>query len=126
MTSARSGTLMASYRYYNLTNLTSNQVDIGGVLPGDKPGVPKALTPRPQSRGFWSSASPPTSSTSLTNDFHYSYLRNFWQWKGANAPAQVAGASGAIEPLGESFDDRTFAVQRECTEHPYSYLGRQG
>ena len=41
-------------------------------------------------------------STSLTNDFHYSYLRNFWQWKGANAPAQVAGAAGAIEPLGES------------------------
>ena len=40
--------LMASYRYYSFTNLTSNQVDIGGVLPGDTLGVPKALTPRPQ------------------------------------------------------------------------------
>src|SRR3984885_5640823 len=45
--------LMASYRYYTLTNLTSNQVDIGGVLPGDTLGVPKAVTPRPQSPWFF-------------------------------------------------------------------------
>ena len=30
-------------------------------------------------------------SSSLTNDFHYSYLRNYWQWKDDNAPAQVSG-----------------------------------
>jgi hypothetical protein len=94
--------LMASYRYYSLTNLTSNQVDIGGVLPGDTLGVPKALTPRPQSPWFFVVGLTTNISSSLTNDFHYSYLRNFWQWKGANAPAQVAGAAGAIEPLGES------------------------
>jgi hypothetical protein len=93
---------MGSYRYYNLTNLTSNQVDIGGVLPGDKLGVPKALTPRPQDPWFLVFGVTTNISTSLTNDFHYSYLRNFWQWKGANAPAQVSGAAGAIEPLGES------------------------
>ena len=45
--------LMASYRYYNLTNLTSNQVDIGGVLAGDTIGVPKAVTPRPQAPWFF-------------------------------------------------------------------------
>ena len=66
----------------------------------------RSASPRPwrlgrSNRGFSLSASPPTYS-SLTNDFHYSYLRNFWQWKGANAPAQVSGAAGAIEPLGES------------------------
>ena len=94
--------LMASYRYYSFTNLTSNQVDIGGVLPGDTPGVPKALTPRPQSPWFLAVGLTTNISTTLTNDFHYSYVRNFWQWKGANAPAQVAGAAGAIEPLGES------------------------
>ena len=94
--------LMASYRYYSLTNLTSNQVDIGGVLPGDTLGVPKALTPRPQSPWFFVVGLTTNISTTLTNDFHYSYVRNFWQWKGANAPAQVAGAAGAIEPLGES------------------------
>ena len=40
-------------------------------------------------------------SSTLTNDFHYSYLRNYWQWKDNAAPPQVAGAGGAIEPLGE-------------------------
>ncbi len=94
--------LMASYRYYSLTNLTSNQVDIGGVLPGDTLGVPKALTPRPQSPWFFVVGMTTNISTTLTNDFHYSYTRNSWQWKGANAPAQVTGAAGAIEPLGES------------------------
>jgi hypothetical protein len=94
--------LMMSYRYYSFTNLTSNQADIGGVLPGDTLGVPKALTPRPQQPWYFVVGLTTNISSSLTNDFHYSYLRNFWQWKGANAPPQVAGAAGAIEPLGES------------------------
>ena len=94
--------LMASYRYFKLTNLTSNQVDIGGVISGDKMGVPTALTPRPQQPWFFVVGLTTNISSSLTNDFHYSYLRNFWQWKGAAAPPQVTGAGGAIEPLGES------------------------
>jgi hypothetical protein len=94
--------VMASYRYYELTNLTSNQVDIGGVLPGDKMGVPVAVTPRPQQPWFFVTGVTTNISSSLTNDFHYSYLRNFWQWKGAGAPPQVVGANGALEPLGES------------------------
>ena len=94
--------LMASYRYYNLKNLTSNQVDIGGVLNGDKIGVPTALTPRPQEPWFFVVGLTTNISSSLTNDFHYSFLHNFWQWKGAGAPPQVAGAAGAIEPLGEN------------------------
>jgi hypothetical protein len=94
--------LMLSYRYYNLQSLTNNQVDIGGVLPGDKMGVPTAVTPRPQDPWFFVTGLTTNISTSLTNDFHYSYLRNAWQWHGAGAPAQVAGAGGAIEPLGES------------------------
>jgi Carboxypeptidase regulatory-like domain len=94
--------LMASYRYYSLTNLTSNQVDIGGALSGDTVGVPKAVAPRPQSPWFLVIGMTTNISSSLTNDFHYSYLRNFWQWKGAGAPPQVSGAAGAIEPLGES------------------------
>jgi hypothetical protein len=94
--------LMASYRYYSFTNLTSNQVDIGGALPGDTLGVPKALAARPQQPWYFVVGLTTNISSSLTNDFHYSYLRNFWQWKGAGAPPQVPGAGGAIEPLGES------------------------
>ena len=94
--------LTASYRYYKIANLTSNQVDIGGQLPGAKFGVPTAVTPRPQDPWYFVVGLTTNINTSLTNDFHYSYLRNFWQWKGAGAPPQVAGAGGAIEPLGES------------------------
>jgi hypothetical protein len=94
--------LMMSYRYYNLQNLTSNQVDIGGALAGDTMGVPKAVTPRPQQPWYFVTGITTNISSSLTNDFHYSYLRNFWQWKGAGAPPQVTGAGGVIEPLGEN------------------------
>ena len=94
--------MMASYRYYNFQNLTSNQVDIGGILPGDTLGTPAAVAPRPQQPWYFVVGVTTNISSSFTNDFHYSYLRNFWQWKGAGAPPQVAGAGGAIEPLGES------------------------
>ena len=94
--------VMASYRYFELSNVTSNQVDIGGVLAGDKMGVPAAVTPRPQRPWFFVVGVTTNISSSLTNDFHYSYLRNYWQWFGAGAPPQVAGAGGALEPLGES------------------------
>jgi hypothetical protein len=94
--------LMSSYRYYRLNNLTNNQVDIGGVLGTDKVGTPTALTPRPQTPWFFVIGLTTNISSSLTNDFHYSYTRNNWVWKGAGAPPQVAGSSGAIEPLGES------------------------
>jgi hypothetical protein len=93
---------MASYRYYRLNNLTSNQVDIGGVLPGDKIGYPVAVTPRPQTPWFLVIGVTTNISSSLTNDFHYNYLRNNWVWKGAGAPPQISGAGGVIEPLGES------------------------
>jgi hypothetical protein len=94
--------VMASYRYYRFINLTSNQVDIGGVLPGDHVGVPTAVAPRPQEPWYLVIGVTTNISSSLTNDFHYSFLRNYWNWQDDNAPAQIAGASGAIEPLGEN------------------------
>ena len=94
--------LMASYRFYNFKDLTSNQVDIGGVLPGDKMGVATAVAPRPQEPWYIVTGVTTNISSSLTNDFHYSFLRNYWNWKDDFAPAQVNGAGGAIEPLGEN------------------------
>ena len=42
----------ATYRYYALATLTTNQIDIGGALPGDKLGVPTSRAPRPQKPDF--------------------------------------------------------------------------
>jgi hypothetical protein len=94
--------VMASYRFYRFEDLTSNQVDIGGALPGDKMGVPTAVAPRPQEPWYLVTGVTTNISANLTNEFHYSFLRNYWNWQDANAPAQVPGAGGAIEPMGEN------------------------
>ena len=92
-----------SYRDYKLVNLTSNQVDIGGGLPGDKLGVPTAVAPRPQQPSIWTSGMTTTINASTTNSFVFSYLRQFWQWGSANGPAQPGlGLGGALEIGGES------------------------
>ncbi len=93
--------VMASYRYYKLSQLTSNQVDIGGLLAGDKLGTPTAVAPRPQQPWYLVAGVTTNISTSLTNDFHFSYLRNFWQWKDGGDAPQVSGYGGAVEPQGE-------------------------
>ena len=41
-------------------------------------------------------------SPSTTNDFHFSYLKNWWQWATSAAPPQLAGLGGALEIGGES------------------------
>jgi len=97
--------LMASYRYYNFQNQTSNQVDIGGAFSGDTLGTPKATAPRPQEPWFFVVGLTTNISSTVTNDFHYSYLRNFWQWKDDLSVPTAQGfpsAGGVIEPLGES------------------------
>ena len=91
---------MTSYRYFKLTKATTNQVDIGGVL-GGAIGVPTALANRPQDPWYFVAGLTTNISSTFTNDFHYSYLRNVWSWNDANAPAQLSGLGGALEPFGE-------------------------
>lgn len=93
--------LMASYRNYKLANLTSNQVDIGGYFSGDTVGQAVATDPRPQTPWYFVTGLTTNISSSLTNNFHYSYLRNYWSWNDSGAPAP-AGLGAALEPGGES------------------------
>src|ERR1700728_4393678 len=92
----------ASYRYYKLTQLADEQYDIGGFFPGDTLGKPAALATRPQQPSYFVTGLTTSITANLTNDFHYSYLRNFWQWGDDNAPPQIAGLGGAMEPGGEN------------------------
>jgi hypothetical protein len=91
----------ATYRYTTVTNLTNNQVDIGGLLGGSL-GQPLATAPRVQKPSFWvlglTSAIKPT----ITNDFKWNYARNFWQWFTLGDPPQLAGLGGAVEIAGET------------------------
>ncbi len=93
---------MASYRDYRFIRLTTNQVDIGGALPGDTFGQPAAQAVRPQVPSYWAAGLTTNVRPTITNDFRFSYLRNFWQWASAAAPPQLPGLGGALEIGGES------------------------
>ncbi len=91
-----------SYRYYALSTLTTNQIDIGGALPGDKLGVPASRAPRPQKPDFLVGGLTTAINPTTTNDFRINYTRIWWQWATSAAPPQLAGLGGALEIGGES------------------------
>ncbi|HEX3987029.1 MAG TPA: carboxypeptidase-like regulatory domain-containing protein, partial [Acidobacteriaceae bacterium] len=68
----------ASYRYYKEELTTDSQVDIGGFFPGDTLGTPAALSHRPQQPYYLVAGLTTSISSNTTNDFHYSFLRNYW------------------------------------------------
>jgi len=92
----------SSYRYYKLNRATPSQIDIGGLFAGDKLGTPAAVSTRPQKPWYLVVGLTTNITSNLTNDFHYSYLRNFWQWLDKEGPPQFSQLGGALEPLGES------------------------
>jgi Carboxypeptidase regulatory-like domain len=93
---------MTSYRYYKLTTASTSQIDIGGFFTGDKLGQAVSVASRPQQPWYYVAGLTTNITSNLTNDFHYSYLRNYWSWSDENAPPQVAGLGGALEPFGET------------------------
>jgi hypothetical protein len=95
---------MASYRYYRFNQLTSQQVDIGGALPGNTLGQAAASAPRPVKPSYIVAGLTTTITSNLTNDFHFSYLKNWWQWSTNGAPPQLPGLGGAVEMGGESIN----------------------
>jgi hypothetical protein len=94
--------LMATYRYSKIVNLTTNQYDIGGALPGDTFGTAVAKAPRPQLDGYLLFGLTTIVTPTTTNDFRFAYLRQFWQWGDSQAPPQLPGLGGAVEFGGES------------------------
>ncbi len=93
---------MSSYRYFNLQKATTDQVDIGGIEPGDTLGSPKSLSNDPQQPWFLVAGLTGQLTNNITNDIHYSFLRNWWQWGRLGGPPQIAGLGGALEPFGET------------------------
>jgi len=85
----------ATYRYYHQARLTGNQVDISN-------GNPQATAARPSVPWYATAAITTTISPTLTNDFRYSFLRNYWRRESLGDPVQVSGLGGALEPEGES------------------------
>ena len=93
---------MSSYRYYNLQNAGTEQVDIGGLVKGDTLGVPHSLSGLPQQPWYLVAGLTANLSSTWTNDIRYSYLRNWWQWGRYGGVVQFPGLGGALEPFGET------------------------
>lgn len=98
---------MGSYRYYHFSNETTNQVDSGGILPGDTLGHYKSQILRPLVPFYYVAGLTTNLTPFLTNDVHYSYTRNFWLWNSALAPPQpftggLAALSAPLEIGGET------------------------
>jgi hypothetical protein len=91
----------ATFHYYKFVTTTANQVDIGGGFAGDTVGKIVATAPRPQDPIYLTVGLTTNISSSFTNDFHASFLRNFWQWKNLGDAPQQSTWGGAVEPLGE-------------------------
>jgi hypothetical protein len=95
----------STYRYYKMQRATTNQVDIGGVFSGDKLGSPASASARPQVPWYLTAGVTTNITSNLTNDFHYSFLRNYWARSSHAQPPQIAGLGGALEPFGERVND---------------------
>ncbi len=115
-----------SYRYYDFSQLSSVQTDMGGLLPGATAGQYTAYGVRPQKPGYWVSGLTTTISPNTTNDFHFSYLRNYWNWQSAAGPPQFPGLGAVVEIGGESANalipynvDGQDARQRYWRGHDY-------
>ena len=92
----------STYHYYNEKRATNSQVDVGGAFTGDTLGTAVALSNRPQQSWLFTAGLTTNISPNVTNDFHYSYLRNYWAWDSANAPPiPGTNAAGVLEPFGE-------------------------
>jgi Carboxypeptidase regulatory-like domain len=88
---------MSSFRTYNFVRTPTVQTDIGGFFPGDSLGTIAATASRPEKPWYLVAGITTNITPRLTNDFHFSYLRNYWSWGTNLAPPQVSGIPGAIE-----------------------------
>src|SRR5579859_2467500 len=91
----------AAYRYYGLRLATTSQVDVGGFFPGDTLGTPAALSNRPQQPWYFVAGITTNVTSNTTNDFHYSFLRNYWSWGDPGGVPQFSNIPAALEIFGE-------------------------
>jgi len=95
--------LFLSYRYSREIAPSANQIDIGGLLPGDKLGTPAAASNNPVNPRYAVLGLTGTLTPHLINEFHTSYLLNYWTWERQG----VTNALSSV-PAGLEFADSHF------------------
>jgi len=91
----------ATYHYYKLSNTVNGQWDIGGFFPGDVKGQYAAIRQEPQSPWYYTGGLTTNVSSNVTNDFHYSFTRNWWAYGDPSGVPNTAGYPANLEVGGE-------------------------
>jgi hypothetical protein len=91
-----------TYHYYKLTKTVSDQWDVGGFFPGDTKGQYAAIRNKPQNSWMYTAGITKEIRANLTNDFHFSYTRNWWAYLSPSGVPNVAGYPAALEIGGET------------------------
>jgi hypothetical protein len=92
----------ATYHYYKLSRASSGQWDIGGFFPGNTKGQYAAMRNLPQNPWMYTAGLTTNISPTLTNDFHFSYTRNWWAYADPGGVPNIAGYPAALEVGGET------------------------
>ncbi len=93
-----------TYHYYKLNNVVDNQIDVGGFFPGDTLGQYAAIRQKPQEPWIYTAGLTTNVSSNVTNDFHFSFTRNWWAYGDPGGVPNVAGYPAALEIGGETKD----------------------
>jgi len=118
----------ARYSWFKQNTPGTNEVDYGGLLPGDTKGTFASAASNNNQPATLVLGLDSTLSPTLTNSFHFGYTRNEWNWIREGVAPQISGAAGAVEIDGESTNalipvniDTQDSRNRAWYEHNYDY-----
>ena len=94
-----------NYRHYREDAGFLRQIDIGGLLAGDTLAVPKVLSSIPRQPRYFVTGLTANVTPYFTNDVHFSWLRDWWEWSSLPPFAQLPAITpAALVPGGDNVD----------------------
>jgi hypothetical protein len=116
------------YSWFKQNIPTTDEVDIGGVLAGDKLGTPASASSDNNQPEMFVTALDTSISSTLSNSFHFGYMRNEWNWIRKGVTPQLSGVDGAVQIDAEAVQalnpvnvNTQQSRNRAWYEHNYDY-----
>jgi len=85
---------VGSYRYGVTDNVSPNiQEDVSGTAPGCRPAVPCPIAKRPLQPRYLVTGLTARITPNLVNEFHFNWLRHWWEWSAPGAKIPVINSA---------------------------------